>query len=589
MLSCLVEAFSKIADAPRIVNDPRKQRMDRTEEPGGRRPAGRKKERQDGGDTRMEAMESAGKPHHRLEPLPLRQTRHALTLAACAGRLGVRDAAAIHRLLAELQKQPADGDPELMSRLEEASQTAHTSAGRSIRNRRSIDPKLFDRARRWADQRIEAEVYAVRLKPPAPPGTDETCGTCPQVLFCRGSTPASMQWAGFFNSRKPRRVPPDARWLRALRHLLEEARLRGEGFVSSIGTTTYELVCGYATRHRLPLLRILPFAMDAAPTAASRQPGSDNPFPGDLDLSCCAGEVTCPDKVRKVCRDRLAAWLSDRHVAIELRRNGNLQNVLERQRSLEPRPLTVFEPVRTGADCAGNRRLAETAAPDTVHRVPETSLHPADSPAAPEVPLGAAIHPDPAGIDWNRYLYHYTRACPGPWPGQSREEYLYSLLDGDPLCGHGPIDTLIRILKEGRIRGGSRMVRGEEPVVAWTARPPLELAEIRRWNRGLLRWTFEPFGIAVDRRIVRARGAKPAVYAREALYGKIKPGERYRFQPHEPPHRVWKQEREYRILGDFHLDGLKAGEAFVVVANPEDAGRIAAHCGAALPVYTLQP
>ena len=54
---------------------------------------------------------------------------------------------------------------------------------------------------------------------------------------------------------------------------------------------------------------------------------------------------------------------------------------------------------------------------------------------------------DAAEIKWEDYLYHYTRSCPGPWPGQSYRLYLESLFDekfsggafspGNPHSDHG--------------------------------------------------------------------------------------------------------------------------------------------------------
>ena len=61
------------------------------------------------------------------------------------------------------------------------------------------------------------------------------------------------------------------------------------------------------------------------------------------------------------------------------------------------------------------------------------------------------------GFAWGNYLFHYTRACPGPWPGQAYHEYLADLLDGRSLSGHSAFDTLIRIMEERLIRAGSRI------------------------------------------------------------------------------------------------------------------------------------
>jgi len=93
----------------------------------------------------------------------------------------------------------------------------------------------------------------------------------------------------------------------------------------------------------------------------------------------------------------------------------------------------------------------------------------------------------------SRYLIHYTRACPGPWPGQKIMDYCRSLVRGDKDSMHTAFDTLMRIIRERRIRGGARLTRGNCPVVSFT-----ECAPMRRvtslnggplWFGGLLNRT----------------------------------------------------------------------------------------------------
>jgi hypothetical protein len=186
----------------------------------------------------------------------------------------------------------------------------------------------------------------------------------------------------------------------------------------------------------------------------------------------------------------------------------------------------------------------------------------------------------------DRYLYHYTRPCPGPWPGQSYRNYLDSLLEGERACGHNALDTLERILGESRIRGSRRLVRGVDAVVSWTSRPPRDLTELRRWNRGLMRWTFEPYGIAVLRRELRQLGAKPAVYGSARLYQELSPEERYRFQLRGSKGMSWKLEREWRLLGDLALH--EDMDAFVFVPTAADAEELERRGQTIFPVLVLE-
>jgi hypothetical protein len=166
-------------------------------------------------------------------------------------------------------------------------------------------------------------------------------------------------------------------------------------------------------------------------------------------------------------------------------------------------------------------------------------------------------------IDWRRYLCHYVRSHPGPWPGQSEDDYLAELFAQAPGCSREAGDTLVRILREMLVRASSAMTRGELPVVSWSARGPLEFAALRRWNRALTRWTLEPFGIAVNRRELHALGARPAIYGPEVLHAQLRHEHRFRFQLHAPPHCNWKHEREWRLPADLALHAVADGVVFV--------------------------
>jgi hypothetical protein len=124
-------------------------------------------------------------------------------------------------------------------------------------------------------------------------------------------------------------------------------------------------------------------------------------------------------------------------------------------------------------------------------------------------------------------------------------------------------------------------------VISWSARPPRELDAIRRWNAALIRWTFEPYGLAVKRSVLRRMGAEPAIYATAAVYGRLPQQARFRFQRHDPPRCSWKSEREWRLPQDLHLRDLAPGEAFLFVPDLVDAERLSEYATAALPIVVV--
>jgi len=120
------------------------------------------------------------------------------------------------------------------------------------------------------------------------------------------------------------------------------------------------------------------------------------------------------------------------------------------------------------------------------------------------------------------------------------------------------LDTLARILGEMRIRGGARLVRGSEPVVSWTARPASGAGAYPKMEPGPCRWTFEPYGIAVRRSVLRAFGLNPLCTGGRAF--SMRCGLRAIPVPTQRASAgTWKHEREWRLRGTCRLIGCGCG------------------------------
>jgi hypothetical protein len=87
-----------------------------------------------------------------------------------------------------------------------------------------------------------------------------------------------------------------------------------------------------------------------------------------------------------------------------------------------------------------------------------------------------------------------------------------------------------------------------------------------QWNAALVRWTFEPYGIAISKEALIHAGAAPVIYTHGDEYTRLPPDERYRFQIHEPPDKDWTREKEWRIKGDLLLDRFSRDDLIVVPA-----------------------
>jgi hypothetical protein len=134
------------------------------------------------------------------------------------------------------------------------------------------------------------------------------------------------------------------------------------------------------------------------------------------------------------------------------------------------------------------------------------------------------------------------------------------------------LDNLVAILRDGVIRGSTRMVRERRAVVCLFDVPVRDLRLLLdRRNRH----RYEPFGIAIEKRYAFRMGARPAIYMpwREAE-NLLAPGERWRVVALElEPNKTidWSYEREWRLAGDLTLP---AGRAVALVESWRDADEI---------------
>lgn len=409
---------------------------------------------------------------------------------------------------------------------------------------------------------------------------------CPKFLLTWGSRlEPDVPWYAAFSSRHGQHTRRHDPWVQGLRRLFEQTKDESIGWVSSFGTPVYDLSTCWAVLHKKPVLLVaVPSRKQSAIQCAFTYFPGMKPF---RLVSCLPGRAGCPPARHMVCRDRLVAALAHHLFVLAVRRHGNLAHVLYDELSYRPKPTWVF-PLREGSTpMPGNLHLLE-AFPQVVRMWRnDDGLHspssPEKIPRSPPMAADRTIMPPPAGT----FLFHYTRSCPGPWPGQERCAWAEDLFRATPWADHTALDTLWRILSERRLRACGRLIRGGTPVVSWTSVPPQDLARLTRWNPALIRWTFEPYGIAVRRDVLKKLGAQPVIYAQETDYGKIPEKHRFRFQIHRPGSSSWKVEREWRLPGDLPLDDLPADAWWVFVPTVLEAQSLEREVRHRCRIYTL--
>ncbi len=146
---------------------------------------------------------------------------------------------------------------------------------------------------------------------------------------------------------------------------------------------------------------------------------------------------------------------------------------------------------------------------------------------------------------------------------------------------HAPLASLEAILEQRRIVASDSMIRGQTPVVSFTAVAMVELPQLRtfRPHRGC--WDFEPYGIGIDQEWLSRRGAREVIYGDDDVWQSLSDDDRPFFQLQETRGRRdrepidWTVEREWRHVGDVDLSEIPPNAAVVFVPSREEAQRIA--------------
>lgn len=304
------------------------------------------------------------------------------------------------------------------------------------------------------------------------------------------------------------------------------------------------------------------------------------PLPADPPLAALEELADLPAP------DRAVLALSDRILALHVRGEGNMMRLLRARLRLPGfSAASVF--LALGSELVPRERADElldaggvgwylmNAAGEHEHRQasPWASADLAARPPAPIIPC-------PAAESWG-YLTHCTRRRVGPWPGEDEDQFLDDLILDREGADHSALATLWRIVRSGRLIASNEFVRGQTPVVSFTAVPLSEIRSLRTYRSHLGRWDFEPYGICIRRDWLQRCGARPVQYGDDPLWDALPAADRPFFQKHESHtssgKRIdWTTEREWRLVGDMDLGEIPAVAALLFVPSEGEAQQLAA-------------
>ncbi|MHB8969855.1 MAG: hypothetical protein ACYC3X_08685 [Pirellulaceae bacterium] len=404
------------------------------------------------------------------------------------------------------------------------------------------------------------------------------------VWWPRGVPP--REWVAIVSSRLGRLEKLDRHWFAALRQVCSELTTAQQVLISARETALAELLERCAQLHRTPLM---PFELARPGLSPARW------------LSECVTRDVTPLRTVDLCwpaivspplhdisisvesipaRDAMVIAASDRTIACHVRRGGNISRLLER-RLAEPRPRTGspvviivgegFVAPGLASEFKSQGAVLREITPRPEPRSQVNAIQPPDSFQPPAQILALE---DVKRMD---YLSHCTRGADGPWPDQSRTDYLDSLLLCGPDATHSALATLARLVRQRRLLATGRAIRGATPVVCFTAVAIAAIGKLRTFRAHRTRWDFEPYGISIAKEWLIERGARPVAYGDEAVWKQLAESQRPYFQRRWSGRDQaidWSVEREWRHLGTLSLAELPPDAAFVFVPTRAEAARI---------------
>jgi hypothetical protein len=158
-------------------------------------------------------------------------------------------------------------------------------------------------------------------------------------------------------------------------------------------------------------------------------------------------------------------------------------------------------------------------------------------------------------------LWHWTRGKHGIWDGETRRKFCSDLLCSQSAPRNG-LATLYRILTERKIRAGSLHIAGDIAVTSFTENHPASSVVLFTWRKDLQRMNFEPYGIGIPREYAYSKGVRLLKYGATPDWDTMQSDNR------------WKNEREWRVQGDFLLDDECTKKMIIVVRKSQETDYI---------------
>jgi len=359
-----------------------------------------------------------------------------------------------------------------------------------------------------------------------------------KAVFCGDFDIDSCRLAVVLNSRQTKTPRGDDPWVGSTIKAIRQAIGQNLTLLTGIGMNTWELACWAYANYGGNQIIIYPVRengeIDQIITNISLDFDLDHSRTGWLFFEASA--KTKSPKIDWPVRDRLALHFAETILPISVRAGGNLEKSINSSKN--QKIIEDFRVKYKKSNRYENIRLDNIKA-----SIPRKN--------------------------WD-YVVHWTRTCHGSWPNESSASFYESLINSGTKYTHNGLETLKNILKMKKICASSQNLREAIAAVAFSGLHPNDVIPLMRWRKRYVRWNFEPYGIAISRKSSVKAGIKPAIYGKPELYKMLVDTDKPYFQSEGVDGGDWREENEWRYLGDFDLSKIAPEEMVIIVYQPSE-------------------
>jgi hypothetical protein len=351
--------------------------------------------------------------------------------------------------------------------------------------------------------------------------------------------------AAILNSRQPLRPCGLTDWVVKTVAAVNWVKEQKLTLCSSIGMQTWELVTALASIEQIPLRLILP----SSPHHAINTDDLMHQF--DL-MRDCVEIITPSDSAPHakedalLQRDRRVLEDADLLIPISVRPGGHMAEMLATARKSGKEVIEDFQ--------AGGSAKSHSLA-----------LHLDQD----------AINPELNSLS-SRYIIHWTRTPHGAWPGERMIDYYSSLIHSTEFP-RSAFATLRHIAATRLLKASSRHMPENIPTVAFSSLKPRDVIPLMKWRARYAEMSFEPYGIGIHEAVADKLGMLPVKYYEGKITEELA-REVWRSQS-VGRQTDWRQECEYRHLGDLSLANDPSDALMLFCRNQHEADSLQEELG----------